>query len=140
MRSGKHNKYIQLKKLLIFVFVVCISAGIFITLYITSLSDRDLVLVHVNSISIEGIPIKDQECTITLNGTLPNPCWRLDHHEKEIYEQEKSVNISLWGYLGEGGCIEIPISYQYNVSMIFPSSGNWTIACNRISKNIIVLD
>lgn len=141
MRSGKYSKNTQIIKLLIFILVIGIPAGIFSTLYINSLFDKDLVLVHVSNITIEGTPIKGEDCTITLNGTLANTCWRLDHHEKEINELEKSVNISLWGYFKEvGGCFEVVIPFQYNVSIIFPSSGNWTITCNRISKNIIVLD
>lgn len=139
MRSGTYIKNTKIISILFFIFGSIIFANIFV-IFILDDANRDLRLIRVTSISVEGTPVKGENCTISLNGYLVNSCQRIHHHEKDIYEQDKLVNITLWGYFQGELCAESLRPFQYNISIIFPSSGNWTIGCNGISESIIVLD
>lgn len=141
MRSGKYIINTLSKSLLVLTFGFSISVGVFILYYLEGESlFGDPRLAGVSSISIEGTPVEGERCTISIHGVLGH-CCRLEYHEKKIYEQDKLVNISLWESCYSGGlCTCNVVEFQYNISIIFPSSGNWTIRCNRIAVNITVLD
>ncbi|MFX0043959.1 MAG: hypothetical protein ACFE8L_13685 [Candidatus Hodarchaeota archaeon] len=110
--------------------------------YYTSknIDNINLRFAPVTSISIEETPVVDEESVITLHGALPNSCWKLEFHEIHIYASHKLVVITLWASYTYGACLDIILYFHYNVSVYFPSSGNWEISCNRISINVIVLD
>lgn len=110
--------------------------------YYTSKNTDNINLRYaiVTSISIEETLVKDEESIIILHGELPNSCWKLEFHETHIYTSYKLVVITLWASYENGACLTIMGYFHYNVSVTFPSSGNWEISCNRISIKVIVLD
>ena len=95
-------------------------------------------LAYVDSVMVKDFPQKGLETTIHINGTLPSSCSTLFYHFSSIDDLSKEVNIFLWESVAlHGGCLPMVIDYNYEVLIIFPSSGYWIVSCNY--KNITVL-
>jgi len=126
--------------LLICTIGLSILAGGFVYYTSKNTDNTNLRYAIVTSISIEEIPVKDEESIITLHGVLPDSCWKLEFHETHIYTSYKLALITLWASYKNGVYLTIIGYFHYNVSLIFPSSGNWEISCNRIFIKVTVLD
>lgn len=117
-----------------------ISLVIFIPNYNPINPYREYRLAYVDSINIEGTPIVAQEITINIKGNLPNPCWDIDKHDLTVSTSNRLIKISLWGVNEDisQGCVDLLHHFNYNLQVVFPISGNWTIKCNEESIQIFV--
>jgi hypothetical protein len=91
-------------------------------------------------LSVEKPLIKDQEGTIFMNCSLRDSSWEdPSYHEIDIDTDNKLIKIELWTivHIG-GGHLPYYRYYLYKTSIIFPSSGNWTINANGYSIEVFV--
>lgn len=141
MRNRKFFINTLVRSLLILTFGFGLSLWIFKFYKLESESQfGPPVLAYVRSISVEETPVKGEFSIISVNGSHANYCGRIDHHEQDIQNQNKLVNITLWASYYKGLCLQAVKPFTYRVWIIFPSSGIWTIICNRVAINITVLD
>lgn len=144
-----NGNYISTKKVVIIILVVCsiiisfsIPSIILIINKSSNVPSKRFELAYVDNIIIDEIAFTSEEVTVTIKGYLSTPCWELDSHVIQTNTLIKLVNITLWAFieLPSRPCIEMIMLFTYNLTLVFPLSGNWTIECNHQSRNITVYD
>ena len=95
----------------------------------------------VNSIEVTEPPITGEKILFIIKGGLPTPCWKMDRHEIQKDTSLKFINITLWAFVPKDiVCIQIVGSFVYELTLQFPSSGNWTIQCNNFNRNVVIYE
>ena len=136
---------VRMKQLIIGVGILAIAFSLVTATFVISMpkNNETIKSVHVSSVSIEEPLIKDEETTIIINGGISSNCWKSPiYHEVDIYTNTKVVMIYLRAAY-ENPCydmIGLPREYHYNISLIFPSSGSWSIYVNGKPIYVIVYD